>query len=181
MPDMILMETEEKMDDTLKELSYEFSSIRTGVANASLLDHIQVYYYGAKTPVKQLAGISVVEGTQLYIKPYDKGILKDIEKAISTSDIGIAPQNDGNGLRIIIPKMTEERRRELAKEIGKKAEAIKVRIRNVRRDANDKLKKLDLAEDELKGYLDDVQALTDKNIKKIDEASAKKEKEVMTV
>lgn len=181
MPDMILMETEEKMDDTLKELSYEFSSIRTGVANASLLDHIQVDYYGAKTPVKQLASISVVEGTQLYIKPYDKGILKDIEKAISTSDIGIAPQNDGNGLRIIIPKMTEERRRELAKEIGKKAEAIKVRIRNVRRDANDKLKKLDLAEDELKGYLDDVQALTDKNIKKIDEASAKKEKEVMTV
>lgn len=181
MPDMILMETEEKMDDTLKELSYEFSSIRTGVANASLLDHIQVDYYGAKTPVKQLASISVVEGTQLYIKPYDKGILKDIEKAISTSDIGIAPQNDGNGLRIIIPKMTEERRRELAKEIGKKAEAIKVRIRNVRRDANDKLKKLDLAEDELKGYLDDVQALTDKNIKKIDEASAKKEKEVMTI
>lgn len=181
MPDMILLEAEESMDKAIASFERELTTIRTGRANPNLLDTINVMYYEVPTPVKQIASVTVPEANQLYIKPFDKSCLKDIEKAINASSLGLTPQNDGVGIRLILPAMTEQRRRELCKDVSKMEESAKVVVRNVRRDANDDLKKLDLPEDEEKGYLEDVQALTDKKIKKIEEISSSKEKELLTI
>ena len=145
---MVLLEGEEKMDKAIAAYERELSTVRTGRANASLLDSISIDYYGVPTPVKQISSISIPEANQLYIKPYDKSSLKTIETAIFASPLGLTPQNDGNGIRLILPKMTEERRRELVKQVGKMEEAAKVAIRNVRRELNDDIKKLDLPEEE---------------------------------
>lgn len=181
MPDMILLEAEESMDKAIASFERELTTIRTGRANPNLLDTINVMYYEVPTPVKQIASVTVPEANQLYIKPFDKSCLKDIEKAINASSLGLTPQNDGVGIRLILPAMTEQRRRELCKDVSKMEESAKVVVRNIRRDANDNLKKLDLPEDEEKGYLEDVQALTDKKIKKIEEISSSKEKELLTI
>lgn len=181
MPDMILLEAEEKMDKSIESYNRELQSIRTGRANPTLLDSIEIDYYGQMTPIRQVGQITVPEASQLYIKPYDKSVLKAIETAILQSNLGLTPQNDGTGIRLIIPKMTEERRRELVKQVGKLEEQAKVNIRNIRRDANDHLKKLELTEDDEKGYLEDVQTLTDKKIKEIEVCTAKKSEELMHI
>ena len=165
--EMVLLEGEEKMDKAIAAYERELSTVRTGRASASLLDSIMVDYYGVPTPVKQISSISIPEANQLYIKPYDKSSIKTIESAIFASPLGLTPQSDGTGIRLILPKMTEERRRELVKQVGKMEEQAKVAIRNVRRDVNDDIKKLSLPEDDEKGYLEDVQKLTDDKIAKI--------------
>lgn len=181
MPEMILLEAEERMEKAIESYGRELNTVRTGRANPHLLDAILINYYETMTPIKQVSSITVPEANQLYIKPFDKSVLKAIEVAISTSDLGLSPQNDGVGIRILIPKMTEDRRRELVKSVGKLQENAKVAVRNIRRDTNDDLKKLDLPEDEEKGYLDDVQSLTDRFIKKVDELTAAKEKDLLTI
>ena len=140
-----------------------------------------VEYYGAMSPIKQVAAISIPEASQLYIKPFDKSVLKGIESALNASGLGLTPQNDGTGIRLIFPQMTEQRRRELVKQVGKIGEAAKVNVRNARRDANDELKKLTLPEDDEKGYLEDVQKLTDSKIALVDKLASEKEKDLMTI
>jgi ribosome recycling factor len=185
MPKQAISNAKDKMAKAITGYSRELASIRAGRANASLLDRITVDYYGAPTPVNQLAGISVPEARLLVIQPYDKTSLGDIEKAILKSDLGLNPTNDGNIIRISIPALTEERRKELVKVVKKAAEEAKVVIRNVRRDGNDDLKKLekagDITEDGLRGYSEDIQKLTDENINKIDEMTKEKEKEILEV
>lgn len=179
--EMVLLEGEEKMDKAIAAYERELSTVRTGRANASLLDSIFIDYYGVLTPVKQISSISVPEANQLYIKPFDKSSVKDIEKSILASPLGLTPQNDGNGIRLILPKMTEERRKELVKLVGKMEEQAKVAIRNIRRELNDDIKKLDLPEDDEKGYLDDVQKMTDKKIAKIESVTETKNQDLMAV
>ncbi len=179
--EMILLEIEEKMDKAISAYESELATVRTGRANASLLDSIFIDYYGVKTPLKQVSSITIPEANQLYIKPYDKSLCKDIEKAISTSSLGLTPQNDSTGIRLILPKMTEERRRELTKVVGKMEEQAKVAIRNIRRDGNEDIKKLDLPEDDQKGYLEDIQTMTDKKISVIEEITDKKNKDLMAI
>lgn len=179
--DMLMMDIEEKMEKAISSFSHELNTVRTGRANPNLLDSILVEYYGVLTPVKQMATVSVPEANQLYIKPYDKSTLKDIEKAINASNLGLTPQNDGVGIRLVIPQMTEQRRRELCKDVSKMAENAKVHVRNIRRDANDDLKKLDLPEDDEKAYLDDIQKTTDKYVGKIANIADEKEKELLTI
>ena len=185
MPKQAISSAKDKMAKAITGYSRELASIRAGRANASLLDRISVEYYGAPTPVNQLAGISVPEARLLVIQPYDKTSLGDIEKAILKSDLGLNPTSDGNIIRISIPALTEERRKELVKVVKKAAEEAKVVIRNVRRDGNDDLKKLEKAgeitEDGLRGYSEDIQKLTDENINKIDEMTKEKEKEILEV
>lgn len=185
MPKQVISNVKDKMTKAITAYSRELASIRAGRANASLLDRISVDYYGAPTPVNQLAGISVPEARLLVIQPYDKTSLGDIEKAILKSDLGLNPTSDGNIIRISIPALTEERRKELVKVVKKAAEEAKVVIRNVRRDGNDDLKKLekagDITEDGLRGYSEDIQKLTDENINKIDEMTKEKEKEILEV
>ena len=185
MPKQAISNAKDKMAKAITGYSRELASIRAGRANASLLDRITVDYYGAPTPVNQLAGISVPEARLLVIQPYDKTSLGDIEKAILKSDLGLNPTSDGNIIRISIPALTEERRKELVKVVKKAAEEAKVVIRNVRRDGNDDLKKLekagDITEDGLRGYSEDIQKLTDENINKIDEMTKEKEKEILEV
>ncbi|MGM0844627.1 MAG: ribosome recycling factor [Bacillota bacterium] len=185
MPSKTMSNTKERMTKAIQTFTRELASIRAGRANASLLDKITVDYYGAPTPVNQLAGISVPEARMLVIQPYDKSALGDIEKAILKSDLGIAPSSDGNILRIVIPQLTEERRKDLVKLVKKEAEDAKVAIRNIRRDANDDLKKLEkngeITEDDLRGYSDDVQKLTDDHITQIDSIAKDKEKEILEV
>ena len=185
MPKQAISNVKDKMAKAITGYSRELASIRAGRANASLLDRISVDYYGAPTPVNQLAGISVPEARLLVIQPYDKTSLGDIEKAILKSDLGLNPTSDGNIIRISIPALTEERRKELVKVVKKAAEEAKVVIRNVRRDGNDELKKLEKAgeitEDGLRGYSEDIQKLTDENINKIDEMTKEKEKEILEV
>jgi ribosome recycling factor len=185
MPKQAISNAKDKMAKAITAYSRELANIRAGRANASLLDRISVDYYGAPTPVNQLAGISVPEARLLVIQPYDKTVLGDIEKAILKSDLGLNPTSDGNIIRISIPALTEERRKELVKVVKKAGEEAKVVIRNVRRDANDDLKKLekagDITEDGLRGYSDDIQKLTDDNINKIDEMTKEKEKEILEV
>ena len=180
MPKQIISKCKDKMTKAIQAFSRELASIRAGRANASLLDRITVDYYGAPTPVNQLAGISVPEARLLVIQPYDKTILGDIEKAILKSDLGLNPTSDGNIIRIAIPALTEERRKELVKVVKKEAEEAKVAIRNIRRDGNDELKKLektgDITEDDLRGYSDDIQKVTDEYISKIDQLQKKKKK-----
>ncbi|EPN6057011.1 ribosome recycling factor [Enterococcus faecalis] len=181
----VLATAKEKMTKAEESLRRELGQIRAGRANASLLDRIQVEYYGAPTPVNQLASINIPEARVLMITPFDKNSIADIEKAIQMSDIGISPTNDGNVIRLVIPQLTEERRKELAKDVKKEAENSKVAVRNVRRDAMDELKKAqkngDITEDELRSFEKDVQKLTDDSIKNIDAITAKKEQELLEV
>ena len=179
--EMVLLEAEDKMDKALASYERELSIVRTGRANASLLDSISVEYYGVMTPLKQVSSITIPEANQLYIKPFDKSICKDIERAISASSLGLTPQNDSNGIRLILPQMTEERRRELTKVVGKMEEQAKVAVRNARRDSNDDVKKLELPEDDEKGALEDIQKLTDKKIAAIEEITARKNKDLMSI
>ena len=185
MPKQIIANTKERMDKAIQSYSRELASIRAGRANASLLDRISVDYYGAPTPINQLAGISVPEARLLVIQPYDKSILGDIEKAILKSDIGLNPSNDGSVIRLSIPMLTEERRKELVKNVKKESEEAKIAVRNIRRDGNDELKKLEkngeITEDDLRGYNDDIQKLTDEYIVKVDALTKEKEKEILEV
>ncbi len=177
--DLLLMEVEEHMTKTVEALGREFAAVRTGRANPALLDHVKVDYYGAESPIRQVSSVGVVEGNQLYIKPYDKSILKQIETAIFASDLGLNPINDGSGIRLIFPQPTEERRRELVREVDKLGEQAKVAIRNIRREANDQVKKLELSEDDEKGYLEDVQELTNQFVKSIDDSIKEKSNELL--
>lgn len=185
MPKQVIANTKDRMDKAIQSYSRELASIRAGRANASLLDRITVDYYGAPTPVNQLAGISVPEARLLVIQPYDKTVLGDIEKAILKSDIGLNPSNDGSVIRLSIPMLTEERRKELVKNVRKESEEAKIAIRNIRRDGNDDLKKLEkngeITEDDLRGYNDDIQKLTDEYINKVDALTKEKEKEILEV
>lgn len=179
--EMILLEAEDKMDKAISAFERELSTVRTGRANASLLDSIYIDYYGVSTPLKQVSSITIPEANQLYIKPFDKSICKDIEKAISASTLGLTPQNDSVGIRLVLPQMTEERRRELVKVVGKMEEGAKVAVRNLRRDANDDIKKLELPEDDEKSALEDIQKLTDKKIAMVETIAEKKNKDVMSI
>ncbi len=176
---------ETKMNKTVAALENEYTAIRAGRANPAVLNKLTVDYYGAPTPVNQLASVSVPEPRTLLIAPYDKSVLKEIEKAILTSDVGLNPQNDGNSLRLIFPPLTEERRKELGKTVQKYAEEAKVSVRSVRRDAMDRLKDLkkknEITEDDQKNGEKKVQDLTDKFCKEIDVIAAKKEKEIMEI
>ncbi|MDR0223199.1 MAG: ribosome recycling factor [Oscillospiraceae bacterium] len=175
----------EKMEKIISALEKEFSTIRAGRANPGVLDKIQVDYYGTMTPINALAAVSVAEARILVVSPWDAGALKAVEKAIMASDIGITPTNDGKCLRIVFPQLTEERRKELVKQIGKYGEEAKVSVRGARRDAVDKFKAMkktsEITEDDLKDCEKDIQKLTDKNIERIDGICAAKEKEIMTV
>lgn len=176
---------EEKMKKSLDNLGSEFASIRAGRANPHVLDHVVVDYYGAPTPIQQVANVSVPEPRLIQIQPWEPSLLKEIEKAILTSDVGINPTNDGKSIRLVFPELTEDRRKELVKEVRKKGEGAKVAIRNIRRDANDAMKKLskdsDVSEDEVKDLEDQIQKLTDSFTKKIDQSVEEKSAELMTV
>ncbi len=185
MSDERIAKYEDKMQKSLENLQGELASIRAGRANPHILDKIKVDYYGTPTALQQVGNVSVPEARVIMIKPYDKGLLKDIEKALQASDIGINPNNDGTAIRLVFPELTEDRRKELCKDVKKKGEECKVAVRNIRRDGVDHLKKLgkseDISEDVIKDLQDELQKVTDKFIKKIDEAGAEKEKEIMTV
>lgn len=176
---------EEKMGKTVSVLNSDYASIRAGRANASVLDKIRVDYYGTPTPINQMAAISVAEARILIIQPWDTSTLSPIEKAIQTSDIGINPQNDGKVIRLTFPQLTEERRKELSKEVRKTAEDSRVAVRSIRRDCIDKVKKMEksseITEDDLKVAEKKLQDITDKYIKEIDKISADKEKEIMAI
>lgn len=181
----VLKTAEEKMEKAHTSLKRDFGTLRTGRASASILDPVQVDYYGVPTPLNQVANINTPEARLLLIQPWDKSMVAEVEKAIQKADLGLSPSSDGTVIRLAIPALTEERRKELVKITKKYAEEAKVAVRNVRRDANENLKKLEkdgeLTEDDLRGYADDVQTLTDSYIKKIDESAATKEKEIMEV
>lgn len=181
----MLKQTEEKMQKRLDSLLDEFGSLRAGRANPKMLDKIMVDYYGTPTQIAQMAAISVSEARILTIQPWDASILKEIEKAINNSDLGINPQNDGKIIRLVFPQLTEERRKELVKKVQKYGEECKVSIRSVRRDALDKFKKMqkdsEITEDDLKNNEKKVQDLTDKYCKKVDELVKDKEKEVLSI
>ena len=176
---------EEKMGKSIESVAADFAAVRAGRANAGVLDRINVDYYGSPTPIQQIAAISSPDARTLLITPWDGSALKSIEKAIQNSDLGINPQNDGKSIRLNFPQLTEERRKELVKQIHKYAEGGKVAIRNIRRDAIDHFKKQEkkseITEDELKQAEKDLQKLTDDSCKKVDELLAKKEKELMAV
>ena len=176
---------EEKMQKSLRNLEEEYASIRAGRANPHVLDRIRVDYYGTPTALNQVANVSVPEPRMIQIQPWEASLLKEIEKAILVSDLGLNPTNDGKVVRLVFPELTEERRKDLAKDIKKKGEDAKVAIRNIRRDAKDSFKKLskegDISEDEIKDLEDSAQKLTDEFIKKIDKAVEVKAKEIMTV
>ncbi len=181
----ITAETNERMTRSIENLKKEFSRVRTGRATPALLDGIKVDYYGTPTPLAQLGNISTPEPRQLIIQPWEKTLLSAIEKAILASDLGINPQNDGNVVRLNMPELTEERRRDLVKNSKKLAEDDKVAVRNIRRDSNEKIKKLEkdkeLSLDDSKKSQDDIQKITDKYIKLIDDMLAVKEKEILEV
>lgn len=174
-----------KMGKTISALQGEFGAIRAGRANPQVLDKVTVDYYGTPTPVGQLASVSVSEARVLTIQPWDKSVLKGIEKAIQTSDIGINPQNDGSVIRLTFPPLTEDRRKELAKDVQKLGENAKVAIRSIRRDAIEKLKAMkkngEITEDDLKDGEKEVQKITDGFIKQVDDLSAAKEKEILSI
>ncbi len=175
---------EEKMTKTLANLDGELAAIRAGRANPNVLNKIVVDYYGTPTPIQQVANVSVPEARMIQIQPWEKSMLKVIEKAIQVSDLGINPTNDGTTVRLVFPELTEERRKELVKDVKKKGEAAKVAVRNIRRDGNDMLKKLkgsEISEDEIKDMEEELQKTTDRFIKEVDKAVEVKSKEVMTV
>jgi len=173
--------TQDKMEKTIKALGDEFNTIRTGRASASLFDRVMVEYYGSPTPLNQVANISIPEARLIVVQPFDKNSLGDIEKSILTSDLGLNPSNDGKVIRISIPPLTEERRKDLVKQAKAVAENSRVAIRNLRRDANDAIKKGDFPEDEQKKGTEEIQKLTDDYIKKINDILALKEKEIMEI
>ncbi|MDD4797000.1 MAG: ribosome recycling factor [Eubacteriales bacterium] len=181
----IMQSLTEKMEKAVQYLKGELNTVRAGRANPHLLDNIRVNYYGTPTPISQVGNISAPEPRLLVIAPWDASLIKEIEKAIQTSELGINPQNDGKIIRLLVPELTEERRRELTKTIGKKGEEARVAVRNVRRDANDSIKKLEkdksISEDELKKYEADIQKTTDRYVKTIDDMVKDKEKEIMSV
>ncbi|MBP8968692.1 MAG: ribosome recycling factor [Lachnospiraceae bacterium] len=182
--DARLQSYEDKMKKTLDFLAEEYAAVRAGRANPHVLDKIKVDYYGTPTPIQQVGNVSVPEARIIQIAPWDKSMLKAIEKAILTSDIGINPQNDGSIIRLQFPELTEERRKDLVKDIKKKAEEGKVALRNIRRDGNEEFKKLgksEISEDEAADLTDSLQKLTDDYIAKIDKALDEKTKELMTV
>ncbi len=175
---------DEKMGKTMNNLAEEFGGIRAGRANPHVLDKLRVDYYGTPTAIQQVANVSVPEPRMIQIQPWEASMVKEIEKAILTSDLGINPTNDGKTVRILFPELTEERRKELAKDVKKKGENAKVAIRNIRRDANDSFKKLakeDVSEDEIKQLEDQAQKMTDKYIADVDRAVEAKTKEILTV
>ena len=178
-------ETEEKMKKSIDSLRGELATVRAGRANPHILDGVTVDYYGTPTPLNQAANISVPEARMLQIQPWDASLLKEIEKAIQIADIGLTPTNDGKTIRLIFPELTEDRRKELAKEVKKYGENAKVAIRNIRRDANDAAKKQnkdgEMSDDELANIEADIQQMTDKYTKEVDEAIDDKTKEIMTV
>lgn len=182
---MELNQYEEKMKKSLANLEEEYGAIRAGRANPRILDRIQVDYYGTPTSLQGVANISVQEARMIQIQPWDAGLIKDIEKAILASDLGLTPANDGKVIRLVFPELTEERRKELVKDVKKKGEEAKVAIRNIRRDANDAVKKEakanEISEDDQKQLEDKIQKLTDEYVKKIDQAIDAKSTEVMTV
>ena len=176
---------EDKMGKAVDALAEDYTTIRAGRANPHILDKIKVDYYGTPTSLQQVANISVPEARMIQIQPWESSLIKDIEKAILVSDLGITPNNDGKAIRLVFPELTEERRKELAKDVKKKGDNAKVAIRNIRRDANDAFKKQnkanEISDDELKGAEDDIQKLTDKYIGIIDKAIEDKSKEILTV
>ncbi|MCQ2525890.1 MAG: ribosome recycling factor [Lachnospiraceae bacterium] len=175
---------DEKMTKAYEHLEADYAAIRAGRANPHVLDKLRVDYYGTPSPIQSVANVNVPEARIIQIAPWEKSLLKEIEKAIMTSDIGINPTNDGSVIRLVFPELTEERRKELVKDVKKKAEDAKVAVRNVRRDGNDSFKKLaktEVSEDEIKGLEDELQKLTDKYVKDIDVLVEAKTKELMTV
>lgn len=179
-----LVTYDEKMKKTIEHLISDYQTIRAGRANPHVLDKIAVSYYGAMTPLQGVGNISVPEPRIIQIAPWDKSLIKEIEKAIMSSDIGITPSDDGSVIRLVFPELTEERRKDLVKDVRKKGEDAKVAIRNIRRDGNDAFKKLsktEISEDEIKDLQDDIQKITDKYIKEIDGIIEDKAKEILTV
>lgn len=176
---------EDKMNKTLDVLVSDYAVIRAGRANPHVLDKIRVDYYGTPTPIQQVGNVSVPEARMIVIQPWEKSLLKAIEKAILTSELGINPTNDGNCIRLVFPEMTEDRRKEVAKDVKKKGDGAKVAIRNIRRDANDAFKKAekagDMSEDELAETTEKMQKLTDKMVERVDKLVEEKTKEIMTV
>lgn len=181
----LLTREEGRMDKTIEALKHEFASIRTGRASTALLDKVMVDYYGTPSPINQVANVTAPEPRLILVKPWEKSMIGPIEKAVLQSDLGLNPSNDGDTIRLAIPQLTEERRKELVKVLSKKAEEAKVAVRNIRRDANDALKKEEKAktitEDDAKQGQDKIQKLTDKKIKVIDDLKDKKEKDVLEV
>lgn len=179
-----IQEYNDKMQKTIDHLASEYQTIRAGRANPHVLDRIRIDYYGTPTPIQQVGNITIPEPRMIQIQPWEKNLLKDIEKAIQMSDIGINPTNDGQVIRLVFPELTEERRKDLVKDVKKKGEADKVAIRNIRRDGNDAFKKLaktDVSEDEIKQLEEELQKLTDKFIKIVDDMVEEKSKDILTV
>ena len=175
---------EEKMQKAFDFLLADYQTIRAGRANPHVLDRLRVDYYGTPTPIQQVGNVTIPEARMIQIAPWEKSLIREIEKAIMASDIGITPNNDGSVIRLVFPELTEERRKDLVKDVKKKGEEAKVAIRNIRRDANDAFKKLaktEISEDEIKDLEDSVQKITDKYIKDVDKAVEDKSKEIMTV
>ena len=184
MADERIEKYESKMTKTLESLEKELSTVRARRANPHILDKITVDYYGAPTPLQQVANVTVPEARMIQIQPWEASLIKEIQKAILSSDLGLNPNTDGKIIRLVLPELTEERRKELVKDVKKKGEAAKVAVRNIRRDANDAYKKLakqDVSEDEIKELEDKIQKLTDKFVKNIDKAVEEKSKEILTV
>lgn len=180
-----LQQYDNKMQKSFQNLMDEFGSIRAGRANPHVLDRIRVDYYGTPTPIQQVANVTIPEARLIQIQPWEMNMVREIEKAIQTSDLGINPSSDGKLIRLVFPELTEERRKSLAKDVKKKGENAKIAVRNIRRDANDAFKKLgkgsDMSEDEVKQLEDKIQKLTDKYISEIDKAVEEKNKEILTV
>ena len=174
---------EEKMKKTLAALDSEFATIRVGRANPKVLDKITVDYYGTPTPIQQVGNVTIPEARMIQIAPWEKSLIKEIEKAILASDIGITPSNDGSVIRLVFPELTEERRKDLVKEVKKKAEECKVAVRNIRRDGNEAFKKIakEISEDEVKQLEEELQKITDKYIKEVDKLTEAKSVEILTV
>jgi len=183
--DTVIAKTEERMGKAVASMEHDYAQIRAGRANPGVLNKVMIDYYGVPTPIQQVAAISIAEARILVIQPWDKQMIQPIEKAIQASDIGINPQNDGNVIRLMFPALTEDRRREIAKDISKRAEEAKVAVRNIRRDGMEDIKKLKkdnaITEDDQKDGEERIQKITDKKIKEIDEIASAKEKEVMSV
>ena len=174
---------DEKMQKTFDHLEADYQGIRAGRANPHVLDKLRVDYYGTPTPIQQVGNVTIPEARMIQIAPWEKSLIKDIEKAILASDIGITPSNDGSVIRLVFPELTEERRKDLVKEVKKKAEECKVAVRNIRRDGNDAFKKIakEISEDEVKELSDELQKMTDKYIKEVDKLMEEKSKEILTV
>lgn len=182
MDNLFLEIAQKKMDKALEAFNSNLTKVRTGRANPNMLDGIMVDYYGSPTPINQLASVSIQEGKTIAIKPFDRNVVKDVERAINTSDLGLPVQNGGDILRVTVPALTEETRKGFCKDVDKMAEDAKVQIRNIRRDANDDIKKdKTIPEDISKSFLEDIQKATDKAIEKIEEYAKEKQKEIMTI